>query len=427
MTRHTVVALFCCLLSAATLLADEMEVLRSRYLQARPGSVRAVTEPGAKLPLRLFDDVQLEATLDHVESDALNGFVWRGHIAEIPGSWVVLVESNGCLSGTIAGPDSLYRIRCLGTGMHAIDEVAIFEPTLDDAEVPSWFASSAFEVAQDSSALEEDEIVEMDLMVVFTRQAARQLVREFDTGETNAKRAMKSEIKLAVAITNAILQNSGVNIRFRLVKARPVRYETKGISSLDLNALAGTSDGDIDQIHGWRDRFGADFVSMILEEMENGVGGRGYQVPPGFTETEELMFNVVRWDLLWWVALAHELGHNMGLAHDKANDTTIPESKSYRYSRGYRDPQGGFRTVMAYKKGCQRCTWMLPHFSNKEITWQGAPTGSPGFQPTCGDGTSTGPKCGRKTGSNKANSARSLNQSRAFYAGVRACQKSCSE
>ena len=133
---------------------------------------------------------------------------------------------------------------------------------------------------------------------------------------------------------------------------------------------------------------------------------------------EKWLFSVIRYDLLWWVALTHELGHNMGLAHDRKNDATSPGAKAYKYSHGYRDPQGGFRTVMSYKKGCNRCTWMLPHFSNKDIRWEGASTGSPFFQPSCGDGVNTGPKCGRKTGTNRENSARSLNQTRAFYAEI---------
>jgi len=42
-----------------------------------------------------------------------------------------------------------------------------------------------------------------------------------------------------------------------------------------------------------------------------------------------------------------------------------------------------------------------------------------------GAGVNTGPGCGRKTGTRKENSARSLNQTRAFYADIRACRVSC--
>lgn len=426
MRQRPSILLVCLFLLASSLLAGEMEILRSRILRAKPQSIRAVSQPGQRLPLRLFDNIQLEATLDAIDDDPLNGFVWRGHLADVPGSWVVLVEDDGCMAGTIAGPDSFYRIRCLGDGTHAIDEVNVLEPTLDDVEVPSWFDEASFQSSQASSSdLEDDEIVDMDLMVLYTRKASKKLVREIETGQPNARKAIKSQIRLAVAVTNTALENSGVNIRIRLVKMRPVKYKASGSSGLDLYYVSATEDGKMDQIHGWRDKYGADFVSLVLEDMESGVGGRGYQVPPEYTDTPGLMFNVIRYDLLWWVALAHELGHNMGLAHDKKNDSSIPASRAYTFSRGYRDPQGGFRTIMSYKKGCNNCRWMLPHYSNKDIRWEGAPTGSDFFQPSCGNGSTTGPKCGRRTGTNKENCARSLNLSRAYYAGVRDCRVSC--
>ena len=339
----------------------------------------------------------------------------------------MLVESNGCLAGTVAGLDAYYRIRCLDQGVHAIDEVELVEPYRDDVELP-FDEAAPFEVSQEEmSPLEDDEIVELDLMVLYTKKAAKKLVKEIDTGHTGKRKAMHSQIQLAVAITNTVLENSGVKIRFRLVKMRKVKYKASGESGLDLYRLYDTEDGAMDEIHGWRDRYGADFVSLVLEDAEKGVGGRGYQVTPRHSTAEEWLFSVVRYDLLWWVALTHELGHNMGLGHDRKNDRTQPGAKAYPYSHGYQDKQGGFRTVMAYKRGCSRCQWMLPHFSNKNIRWDGSSTGSPFFQPTCGDGTTTGPKCGRKTGTNKENSAKSLNQTRDFWVDIRDCQVSCED
>lgn len=426
MNRHILAALSCFVLMAPSSQADELEILRSRYLQAKPQTIRAVTQPGERLPLRLFDDVQIDATLDSIENDPLNGYVWRGHIEEIPGSWAVLVENKGCIAGTISGVDSYYRIRCLGGGIHAIDEVVPPEPIFDDAvEADSWGESYQQVFRGNESNLEDDEIVELDVMVIYTRRAAKKLVKEIDTGHTRARQAMKSQIQLSVAIANTALENSGVNLRLRLVKSRAINYKASGDSTLDLSYLAKSDDGIIDKVHVWRDRYGADFVSMVLEDFEKGVGARGYFATPDHVQADRLLFSVLRYDLLWWVILAHELGHNMGLAHDRDNDFSSPHSKSYKYSHGHRDPPGGFRTIMSYKKGCDSCRWMLPHFSNKDIRWEGAPSGSPGFQPRCGDGVNTGPKCGRRTGTNKANSALSLNQTRAFFAEIRACQVSC--
>jgi len=407
--------------------ADELEILRSRILKARPETVRATTETGASLPLRLFEDVQVNAILDKIEDNRFNGFVWRGHLDAVPGGWVVLVEDRGCLAGTVVTAESFYRIRCLENGLHAIDELAPPDSYGDDVAVPDWGYPDPFGPLQSHATPLGDEIVEVDILVVYTRRAAKKLFRELDTGYSTKKRAMVSQIKLAVAIANTILENSGVNIRLRLVRARPVKYKATGESSLDLRRLEGSTDGYMEKVHDWRDRYGADVVSMVLEKFESGFSGRGYQVPSDYPWLADWMFSVVSYDALWWYSLAHEVGHNMGLAHDRGNDSSQPDSRSFKYSRGYRDPEGGFLTVMSYREGCSRCRWRIPHFSNKAIRWQGAPTGNPDLPLTCGDGSNTGPRCGRKTGSNKADGARSLNKTRQVYTEIRACEVDCAD
>ena len=82
---------------------------------------------------------------------------------------------------------------------------------------------------------------------------------------------------------------------------------------------------------------------------------------------------------------------------------------------------------MAYRAGCTSCSWQITHFSNKNVTWQGAPTGNPFYDPQCGDGVVSGPKCGRKTGKARADNARSLNNTREYYPEARACRVRCNQ
>lgn len=406
--------------------ADELEILRSRTLTARPGAVRAVTTPGDLLPLRLFDDAQFNARLRSIENSPFNGFVWRGDLDEMPGSWVVLVESGGCLVGTVATGESYYRILCLGDSKHVIEEVRPLRQWIDDAVVVLAIDSEPFAAQGEvvSEALEPDEMVEMDVLVVYTKKAAKDFFRRYDTGYSNKNKAIKAFIQLAVAIGNTALENSEVHLRWRLVSAKRVRYKGKVDSSIDLANLRYRNDGELETVHALRDRYGADFVSLVVKEFEPGIAGRAYLSPPG-PGARDRMFSVIEYDNLWDTVLAHEFGHNMGLAHDKDNDTSSEAWRSYRYSRGYRDPAAGFRTLMAYRDGCDSCAWKIPHFSNKEVKWQGADSGNPFYAPTCGDGTSTGPKCGRRTGKGKANCALSLNNTREFFAAVTPCKVDC--
>jgi hypothetical protein len=71
------------------------------------------------------------------------------------------------------------------------------------------------------------------------------------------------------------------------------------------------------------------------------------------------------------LTFAHELGHNMGCAHDRDN----AGSALYSYSYGHRwvGTNGTtYRSVMAYSPGTR-----VARFSNPDVLYQGTPTGVP--------------------------------------------------
>jgi hypothetical protein len=70
------------------------------------------------------------------------------------------------------------------------------------------------------------------------------------------------------------------------------------------------------------------------------------------------------------LAFAHEIGHNLGAGHDRANVSSGFEC-IYEYSYGYR-VSGNFHTVMAYK--CLGCT-TIPYYSSPNITYNGVTIG----------------------------------------------------
>ena len=369
------------LLLAAPILAADVEVLRSRYLNASPEAIRAADSVGERLRLRLFADAELTAIADSVRSDRFNGYVWQGHLEDVEGSLAVFVVDGDCIAGSVLAARASYRIRCLGSGLHAIDEVDTRVPEGNDVLIPPLVQSAGVIDLQAESDSEVDGSIgvqngeaetQIDLLAVYTRKSARRLVREVSPGSGSAKRAMQSQIRLAVAIANASLENSGANIRIRLVKIRQVGFRASGTAGWDLSRIYVSDDGIMDQIHVWRDRFGADLVVTVLDKFDPGLAGLAYLVTPRHDDPASLTFSVVKYDALWWTALAHELGHNLGLAHDKDNDESSASGRAFSYSRGYRDARGGFRTVMAYKRGCASCRWILPHYSNPLVQWQGA-------------------------------------------------------
>lgn len=416
----------------AAAIAAEPVVLRSRLVDADSSTVRAASRAGEPLRLRLFEDADFTALVDVVESDRFNGFVWRGRLEGVEAGWAVLVVDRDCIDGTVWAPPETYRVRCLGSGRHVIDQMEVEGPEGRDyvlvapsADAPDTSAGEGLEPSA-SAAMGTSAETEIDLMVVYTRRAARKLARTEGRSARTAKRVMKAQIRLAVAVANTALDNSEVDIRLRLVRMRQVGFRASGTAGWDLSRIYDPDDGVLDRVHYWRERFGADLVATVLDDFDSGRAGLGYLVTPRHDDPGSLMLSVVRYDLLWWVVLAHEVGHNLGLAHDRDNDTTTAAGRAFAYSRGYRDRRAGFHTVMSYRRGCPDCRWAIPHYSNPDVDWEGRSSGSTRLDAICGDGVEAGPKCGRRTGTARANNARSLNQTREFYASVFSCRVDCS-
>ena len=195
--------------------------------------------------------------------------------------------------------------------------------------------------------------VEIDVAVVYTPAA-----RDAAGGVA----AIEAEIDLMVAETNQAYATSGVNHRVALVERSEVTYVEPGDSDLDLDRLLEPSDGHLDEVHALRDRVGADLVHLIVGEADD-ICGKAYR--PG-------VFSLSKQDC-GGLTFAHELGHNMGLRHD-------------RYQ--VHQKQGGARSHPAYGYVNQRAFDAGAPPSSRWFTIMGYPT-------QCDD---AGISCGRLTG-----------------------------
>ena len=139
----------------------------------------------------------------------------------------------------------------------------------------------------------------------------------------------------ALTVSSALLEDSGTNIRLRIV----------GMSEVELDENAAEIPRD--ELDELMDAHGAD---LSVEY------GAARSCPPGSVGCAEVgASRGVRWnDARAWVrgpsalTTAHELGHVMGLAHSYRQGETYG---AWRFSRGhYVTPRGGHRwgTIMAY-------------------------------------------------------------------------------
>jgi len=184
----------------------------------------------------------------------------------------------------------------------------------------------------------------IDVMVVYT-PAARS-----NQGGTSG---MNNNIADAMEKANFAHGNSDTQVYLNLVHSAEVTY-TENDASKDLTRLKNTGDGHMDDVHGWRDRYGADLICLF--EDRDDIGGLGYLLssPGGNPAYGFCLARVQQTD--WTYTVVHEWGHNMGCSHSKTQTIQPWESGDlYTYSAGWQwadtasSAPIGYCSVMTYE------------------------------------------------------------------------------
>lgn len=235
--------------------------------------------------------------------------------------------------------------------------------------------------------------------------------------------AVNTRLTNLIAVTNAAYQRSQVTPRVRLVHTMQVNYTDTNSNETALNALSGYTcnpsctpsavPAELQPLRTARDQFGADLVSLVrplrapqhqgcgiawlvggdLDTIDNSYAPFGYSVVSDGQDLDETDNNTY---LCYAETLAHELGHNMGQAHN-TEDSSGPGTHSYSYA--YRETSTtGFFTIMAYPVA-NSSQFPISYFANPSVNDSGT---------------------GRVTGTANANNALSLNQSMPLVAQFRA-------
>jgi len=321
------------------------------------------------LTLNLFDDVVVTAVRDRMIDNVKGNSTWIGHVEGEQDSEVFLTLHGNTMSGTVQIGDKTYEIEPKGNNQHDITQVDpdknpkhSHSQTIEDLlATGAQIDTSA--TTQPISAIAATAGTIIDLMVVYTPQA-----------RTNAGGVAGIETKIvnAVAMANQAYLNSKIDMQLNLVHMAEVSYSETGDMLASLKALAGTTDGNMDTVHNWRDTYGADQVALVSAEA-NYCGIAYLTTPPLAAAAFSVVHDDSRYACLSDQTLAHELGHNQG---DQHNIEDSSSQGAYSYSYGYRLCQtGGFRTVMSYT--CTGGT-RVSYFSNPNVSLSnGVVTGSP--------------------------------------------------
>ena len=352
-------------------------VVRSRYVninfdllvEGKDVSSDSKEADSSSIVLNLFTDVSFTAINERVERRSSNSYTWYGWIVESDVGQVVLVVENGHMAGNITIGEQMHQIRSVSNSMHAIYEID--QSAYPDEAPPIPVKSpDTSELLPPTSQADGSSII--DVMVVYTEDAAS------TSGDIAA------EIQLAIDETNQSYANSDINQRLRLAHSREVIYDETGDLFTDLNCITSSSDSCLDQIHTWRDTYGADLVCLWVED-GGSFCGLAWVMTTVSNAFESSAFSVVdRGCATGNLSFAHELGHNMGATHDRAN-TSI--QGAYDYSYGYQDPGRNWRTIMAYN--CPGNCTRLQYWSNPDVMYNSVPMGVPEGQPDAADNRKT--------------------------------------
>lgn len=371
---------------AATVPPEQVGTRRSRIALVDPAAVSQLR--GGALTLNLFEDAAFTAVGEVQPESAARGLsstLWTGTLSGIPGTNVVLLsDAFGNIDLRVLALGRNFYVQSLGGGVVRISEIdpsagryARDGQPIDDGVPAGSDEAGQREVALNLASPRADDGSIVDVMVVYTPAAVALL---------GSEAAARLAIEATVALTNISYQNSGVNFRLRLVHVAQVDYVEQGFS--DLNRLSGSGDGFMDIVHQWRSDYAADLVALMPGTSVANRNYCGIASLPLSMPSPNSAFSITEALCISDITFAHELGHNMGKAHDHANGS----SAIHPYAYGYQDNStgvgdyGDWVTVMAYSTGGQCPGGYIPgvcpaiaYWSDNEATYLGKPLGNPGI------------------------------------------------
>jgi hypothetical protein len=189
---------------------------------------------------------------------------------------------------------------------------------------------------------------------------------------------IKGEIAVMMRQFNQTLSlNKNFKATAELAAALQVTYTESGDMETDLDRLSGKVPGFFDNVRQIRDKYKADFVHMLIRGSGDACG-IGWLLDPQRPGSGDWSFSLAdRECAVGNFSFIHEVGHNLGLNHDRA---VVSNAGAEEFNFGYVDIAHGIRTVMAYNNACsdvnKNCR-RLPVYSTPYLFYKGVVLGKP--------------------------------------------------
>lgn len=335
-------------------------------------------ETGTTVRLQLAPGTAVTARPISIAPTA-TGYVWSGEVVGSGEPLTFLWSKDGRLTGTVTLGERMFVIRPMGGSMHAVIEQSAAKMPQDHAPAPPAMleemgmredplvrqgdasmlrAAPKSTTRTDSGDMrpETDSDITITVLVAYTAAAAR----HYDD-------ITRDLVELSIEEANQSFRMSGIdNVRLKLVRSYQSDYVETGTHFDHVWRLADRGDGMIEDVHGARDRVGADVAVLIVDD----ANGCGLSTRVN-ADAEEAFAVVHHGCAASMYSLAHEIGHLIGARHDPALDS---HEEPFAYGHGYVNGKK-WRTMMSYKDACNGCM-RLPVWSSPTVIVKHEPAGN---------------------------------------------------
>ncbi|MFI1679404.1 reprolysin-like metallopeptidase [Streptomyces sp. NPDC020607] len=370
--------------------ANEKDVLRERTVALDVADYRWLCASGGfggatEHALDLFPGVRITLVQDGRTARA-DTVTWSGHVKGAPDQQAVISASHVCrpAEGTRPVVDAMvdlgtrtYHLTTL-PGEHPRlriteeDPGARRHPSADNGALDARAARELRDSLAGRAPADPADPVVIDVLAGHTPPAVRRV---------GGEQAMAARIGMAESYMNQALADSDVAARIDIVDTYDTGYSGDQTATVMLDKLSDPRDRDLGATaHRKREELGVDLVTVV-NDVPVGSSGQA-SLPTKGQFDDELAYSAVDvQSLSEWYNLGHELGHNLGLFHDRATLEQQAGPGGYQEflnspsGTGWITPRRDHHTLMAYSNSCGQPCKPVNQYSNTEHTVEGQPLG----------------------------------------------------